>query len=131
MTVTALDNCQASASRSFTLGCAVDEAKACVLAARNLALAEQQGNRPILAPCAACYLVLNKTKHYLHESPSVHQVVNQALKVANLTYSGNTPVRHPLDVLVHSVGLEAIRKAGFEPGDDVAIALDVAATGAA
>ena len=48
---------------------AVDEAKACVLAARNLALAEKQGNRPIMAPCSACYLVLNKTKHYLHDYP--------------------------------------------------------------
>ena len=52
---------------------AVDEAKACVLAARNLALAEQQGNRPLIAPCAACYLVLNKTKHYFHDYPTMKE----------------------------------------------------------
>jgi heterodisulfide reductase subunit B2 len=89
---------------------AVDEVKACVMASRNLAIAEKAGPREILAPCSACYLVLNKTKHYIHESPSVHNVVNQALKAANLTYSGNTPVRHPLDVLVNTIGLDAIKK---------------------
>ena len=49
---------------------AVDEAKACVLAARNLALAEKAGQQ-MMAPCAACYLVLNKTKHYFHDYPKM------------------------------------------------------------
>lgn len=89
---------------------AVDEVKACVMASRNLAIAEKAGHQEVLAPCSACYLVLNKTKHYIHESPSVHNVVNQALQVANLTYSGNTPVRHPLDVLVNTVGIDAVKK---------------------
>lgn len=89
---------------------AVDEVKACVMASRNLAIAEKAGHKEVLAPCSACYLVLNKTKHYIHESPAVHNVVNQALKVANLTYSGNTPVRHPLDVLVNTVGIDEIKK---------------------
>jgi heterodisulfide reductase subunit B len=53
---------------------------------------------------------LNKTKHYLHESPVVEAVVQKALHQANLTYSGNTPVRHPLDVLVNNVGIEEIKK---------------------
>ena len=89
---------------------AVDEAKACVLAARNLALAEKQGNRPIMAPCAACYLVLNKTKHYLHDYPAMKAKIDRALAAVDLTYSGNTPVRHPLDVLLNDVGLEAIKR---------------------
>src|SRR5512137_2119504 len=58
---------------------AVDEVKACVMASRNLAIAEKAGHREVLAPCSACYLVLNKTKHYIHDSPSVHSVVNKAL----------------------------------------------------
>ncbi len=89
---------------------AVDEVKACVMASRNLAIAEQLGHKQLLAPCSACYLVLNKTKHYIHESPSVHQVVDAALKAANLTYSGNVPVKHPLDVLVNTIGLDVIKK---------------------
>jgi len=94
---------------------AVDEVKACVMASRNLAIAEKTGRQELIAPCSACYLVLNKTKHYLHETPSVHAVVQQALKKANLTYSGNTPVRHPLDVLVHTVGLAEIKKRVTKP----------------
>jgi heterodisulfide reductase subunit B len=95
---------------------AVDEVKACVLASRNLAIAEKAApHQELMAPCSACYLVLNKTKHYLHESPSVEAVVQQALKSADLCYSGNVPVRHPLDILVHSVGLDKIKKCVKRP----------------
>jgi heterodisulfide reductase subunit B2 len=93
----------------------VDEVKACVMASRNLALAEKLGHKELLAPCSACYLVLNKTKHYLHESPSIHAVLDEALKHGNLTYSGNVPVKHPLDVLVHTIGLDAIKKRVTNP----------------
>ncbi|MCX8155483.1 MAG: CoB--CoM heterodisulfide reductase iron-sulfur subunit B family protein [Verrucomicrobiae bacterium] len=89
---------------------AVDEAKACILASRNLAMAEKMGHQALMAPCSACYLVLNKTKKYLKESPAVHKVVQQALTSAGLTYSGNVPVRHPLDVFVNTIGLDAIKK---------------------
>jgi heterodisulfide reductase subunit B len=94
---------------------AVDEAKACVLAARNLALAEKQGDRPIMAPCAACYLVLNKTKHYFHDYPAMKETIDNALGAVGLRYSGNTPVRHPLDVLINDVGLEAIKQKVRKP----------------
>lgn len=89
---------------------AIDEAKACVLAARNLALAERSGNHQLLAPCAACYLVLNKTKHYFEDYPAIKATMDHALSAVGLKYSGNTPVRHPLDVLINDVGLEAIKQ---------------------
>jgi heterodisulfide reductase subunit B len=94
---------------------AVDEAKACVLAARNLALAEQNGNHQLLAPCAACYLVLNKTKHYFHEYPAMKATMDRALGAVGLKYSGNTPVRHPLDVLLNDIGVEAIKQKVRQP----------------
>lgn len=89
---------------------AVDEVKACVMASRNLAIAEKAGHPELIAPCSACYLVLNKTKHYLQESPAVQKVIQAALKEGKLTYSGNVPVRHPLDVLVNNIGLAEIKK---------------------
>jgi len=89
---------------------AVDEIKACVLASRNLALAEKTGHKEMVAPCAACYLVMNKTQHYLQDSAPVRGVVQNALKQANLTYSGSTLVRHPLEVFVNAVGIDAIKK---------------------
>ncbi len=89
---------------------AVDEVKACVLAARNLALAEQSGHQQLLAPCAACYLVLNKAMHYFQDFPAVQQKVDQALAAGGLRYGGKVVVRHPLDILLNDVGLEAIRQ---------------------
>jgi heterodisulfide reductase subunit B len=93
----------------------VDEHEACVLAARNLAIAEKAGPHDLVTPCSACYLVLNKAKHYLADSPEMNDTVRHALRNGHLTYSGNTPVRHPLDVLVHDVGLAAIKAKVVRP----------------
>lgn len=93
----------------------VDEKQACVLAARNLALAEQAGHGQLLAPCSACYLVLNKTRHYFVEYSSVAGEVRQALGRGGLTMGTPVPVRHPLDVLERDVGLEAIRQKVVRP----------------
>jgi heterodisulfide reductase subunit B len=89
---------------------AVDEGKACALAARNLAIAETSGLKQMVAPCSACYLVLNKTQHYMQEYPRMKGVVDRALGAAGLKYSGHMPVRHPLDILLNDVGLEAIKQ---------------------
>jgi heterodisulfide reductase subunit B len=94
---------------------AVDEAKACAAAARNLAIAERSGLRQILAPCSACYLVLNKAQHYLNESAAMKQTVSRALATVGLECSGHTPVRHPLDILINDVGLEAVKQKVTRP----------------
>jgi heterodisulfide reductase subunit B len=88
---------------------AVDEGKAFVLAARNLALAAQNGGHQVLAPCSACYLVLNKAQHAMHDSPAMRDRVQVALDTAKLSLPREVPVRHPLDVLINDVGLEAIK----------------------
>jgi len=93
----------------------VDEVKACVLAARNLAIAENSGNHQLMAPCSACYLVLNKTKHNIQDYPSMKATVDKALTTVNLRYHGTTPVRHPLDALINDVGLEAIKQKVTKP----------------
>jgi heterodisulfide reductase subunit B len=86
---------------------AVEELSAFALAGRNLALAEQDSGE-LLAPCSACYLVLNKAQRYIAEYPETRQKVEQALKVVGLTYRGTTKIRHPLDVLVNDIGLKTI-----------------------
>jgi heterodisulfide reductase subunit B len=93
----------------------VDEAKAGVLAARNLAIAEKNGPHDLLTPCSACYLVLNKTKHNVDDFPDIRDTVHRALRSANLTYTGATKVRHPLDVLVHDIGLDVIKEKVVRP----------------
>ena len=85
----------------------VDELASYALAGRNLALAARE-NKDIVAPCAACYLVLNKTQHYVHDYPNVKTVVERSLAAIGLTYSDKVHVRHPLEVLLNEVGLQAI-----------------------
>ena len=87
----------------------VDETKSYALAGRNLAIAERD-NLDVLAPCSACYLVLNKTQKGLKEHPELRRKVVNALKAGGLDYKGTIKVRHPLDVLVNDVGLEKISK---------------------
>jgi heterodisulfide reductase subunit B len=93
----------------------VEEQEACVLAARNLAIAEQNGGHDLLTPCSACYLVLNKTKHNIEDFPQIRDTVHRALGTAKLSYSGKVAVRHPLDVLFHDVGVEAIKARVVRP----------------
>jgi len=93
----------------------VDETKACVLAARNLAIAEKTGPQDLLTPCSACYLVLNKTKHNIEDFPEIRESIQRALHSAKLTYTGSTQVRHPLDILVHDVGLDVIKEKVARP----------------
>jgi len=89
----------------------IDETQAFALAARNLALAEQQDSGEevnIVAPCAACFLVLTKTQHYLTEYADVRKRVNDAIGTAGLHYAGRARVRHPLDVIVNDLGVDAV-----------------------
>lgn len=94
----------------------VDEVKAFALAARNLALAERQGagsngEGPMLvAPCSGCYLVLSKTERYLEEHAELARTIDGALSAAGLSYERRARVRHPLDVLVNDLGVEAIAR---------------------
>lgn len=93
----------------------VDEAKAGVLAARNLAIAEKTGPHDLLTPCSACYLVLNKTKHNIDDFPEIRESIHRALRCASLNYTGSTKVRHPLDILVHDIGLDVIKEKVVRP----------------
>jgi heterodisulfide reductase subunit B len=86
----------------------ISEDKAVALAARNLAIAEK-GGAEVVAPCAACYLVLTKAQHMMAEYPQLAAKVHRGLAAAGLAYEGRAIVRHPLDILVNEVGLDAIR----------------------
>lgn len=89
----------------------IDEMKAFGLAARNLALAEQQNDGEmvdLVAPCSACYLVLTKVKEYMSEYSNIGKQIEGALNAANLRFRGHVRVRHPLDILLNDFGVEKI-----------------------
>jgi heterodisulfide reductase subunit B len=71
------------------------------LAARNLSIAREMGMDSIVAPCAACYKNLRKASHELNKNlPAATQGERQPVRAPE--------VRHPLDVIVNDVGLDAI-----------------------
>jgi heterodisulfide reductase subunit B len=86
----------------------VKELLSFAISARNLALAEKTGH-DIVAPCSACFTVLNKTNLYLAEFPKLKEKVDIALAEGGLSYTGRIKVRHLLDVYVNDVGYEKIK----------------------
>jgi heterodisulfide reductase subunit B len=88
---------------------AINEASAFVLAARNLAIAKQQGPEDVVTPCAACYLALRKAQDYTERYPAVRHEVTAALDRAGLPFPAGVRVRHPLEVLYTDVGVKAIK----------------------
>lgn len=108
---------------------AVNELKAYALASRNLALAEQQmassngsGEVHVIAPCAACYLVMLKAQHYLSSDSNNGHRIRDALKAGGMEYHGKVIVRHPLDVLVNDYGLDKIKEKVSRPLTGVRVA---------
>jgi heterodisulfide reductase subunit B len=86
---------------------ATKETTSLVISARNLALAEAYGN-DLVCPCSSCYTILYKTNHILKNNRIMKAKVDQALKKDDLKYNLSIKVRHPLEVLVNDVGLDAI-----------------------
>ncbi len=87
----------------------VDAEMGVVLAARNLALAEREDGKDVVAPCSGCYLALTKAKSTIAEYPDVRAKVTDALGRAGLPYTGRAVVRHPLEVLMTDAGPERLR----------------------
>jgi heterodisulfide reductase subunit B len=87
----------------------INENSAFSLSARNLALAQRAGARELLAPCAACYLVLRKTQDYVQRYPEIRDHVVASLKSTDLPMADSVMTRHPLEVLFNDVGAEKIR----------------------
>ena len=90
-----------------TVYMSVKETVSLAVSARNLALAEKMGME-VLAPCSSCFTVLSKTNRVITSIPEMHKDVNEALAEGGLSYAGRTKVRHPLDVLMNDVGMDAI-----------------------
>ena len=109
-----LDDWNCCGATSYT---SVRKTVAYAISARNLALAAKAGD-DVVAPCSACYYVLNRTRHALTEQPELRANVGAALAEE---IGLDTPVRHPLEVLLNDVGVDRIVAAqthsiaGFRP----------------
>ncbi len=88
---------------------AVDEASAFLLSARNLSIAAERNGRELMAPCAACYLVLRKTQDFMQRYPDVRAQVDASLRAAELMPFHDIKVRHPLEVLYTDIGVKSLK----------------------
>ncbi len=89
---------------------------ALALAARNLALAEQQG-LDICTLCSACNSQMAESAHLLNHDERLRTKINQELEKIDIQYGGKTEVYHFTRILFEQVGLEAIRKKITHPLD--------------
>jgi heterodisulfide reductase subunit B2 len=80
------------------------------ISARNLAIAQEQGDMDLVAICSACYTVLAKTNRYFADDPVLHEEINEALAAAGRHYEGDVKVRHLLDVMVNDLGYDVIKE---------------------
>jgi len=91
------------------------------ISARNLALAQKMG-MDICAPCSSCYTILRKTNRHIEWEPKEREKINEALAAASLSYDTTVAIRHPLDILVNDVGLEAIKAKVVKRLDGIKVA---------
>jgi heterodisulfide reductase subunit B len=85
-----------------------------ILAARNLAMAEQKGLN-IIALCPGCAGTLKKVNKILKEDKAQREEINSHLKEAGLEFKGTANAKHIMQVLIEDVGLERIKKAVVKP----------------
>ena len=99
----------------------VDELLAYTLCARNLAMAEKDG-LDLVAPCSACFKNSFFTNKHLREDPDLADHINYALEEDDLSYSGQSEVKHLMEVFVQAVGFDEIRSKVKKPLEGLRVA---------
>jgi len=85
-----------------------------ILAARNLALAEEKGLN-IITLCPGCAGTLKKVNKMLKGDKALRDEINCHLKEAGLQFKGTVDAKHFMQVLIEDVGLEKIKKSVSKP----------------
>ena len=99
----------------------IDELLAYTLTARNLAIAEKTG-LDVVAPCSACFKNMFFTAVHMKKDPDLAEHINFALEEDGLNFSGNTKVKHLLEMFAQDVGPEEIRSKVTHPLEGVKVA---------
>lgn len=102
---------------------AVHHQTSLALAARNLAIAEQEG-KDIITLCSACTGHMTKTMKHLTSPEGKEELdkVNEGLDKIGKEFKGNVKVKHFARALLEDVGLEKIQGLIEKPLDALAIA---------
>lgn len=95
------------------------------LSARNIALSkEQQGDKDIVAPCAACWIATREAEDRVNENARVREGINAALGEIGLKVEQEQmpKTRHMVEVLIEDIGLDTIAKGVTNPLEGLKIA---------
>lgn len=84
---------------------------------KTLAWAEKEGLE-LVAPCAACFGRLKQANLAVRDTPRLLREVNA---LVGEDYKAQVHVWHPLEVIVHRVGLETVRERVKRPLDGLSI----------
>ena len=91
---------------------AVDVETSFLMAARNLALAENRG-LDICTLCSACTSTLTEVNKVLKEDEELREIINE--KLGNVRYNGNIEVKHFARILYEDLGITELKKFIVEP----------------
>jgi len=91
---------------------AVDVETSFLMAARNLALAENRG-LDICTLCSACTSTLTEVNKALKEDEELREIINE--KLGNVRYNGNIEVKHFARILYEDLGITELKKFIVEP----------------
>jgi len=83
------------------------------LAARIMALAEDQGYDYIVPVCNGCYNSLIKAKHYISENKKLLDEINGYLREEGLVYRGKTRVVHVIEYFHDYYDLKSLKEEVF------------------
>ncbi len=85
-----------------------------ILAAKNLAMAEQTGLN-ILTLCPGCAGTLKKVNKTLKEDKALKEQINVHLKEVGLEFKGTIETKHLLQLLKEDIGLDKIKASIVKP----------------
>ncbi len=91
---------------------AVDVETSFLMAARNLALAENRG-LDICTLCSACTSTLTEVNKALKEDEELREIINE--KLGNIRYNGNIEVKHFARILYEDLGICELKNFIVEP----------------
>ncbi|HEY0635362.1 MAG TPA: heterodisulfide reductase-related iron-sulfur binding cluster, partial [Gammaproteobacteria bacterium] len=95
------------------------------LSARNIALSkQQQGDKDIIAPCAACWIATREAEDRVNENAHVREGINAALAEIGLKVEPHQMprTRHMVEMLVEDIGIDTIAKGVKKPLEGITIA---------
>ncbi|HYF92506.1 MAG TPA: CoB--CoM heterodisulfide reductase iron-sulfur subunit B family protein [Symbiobacteriaceae bacterium] len=92
----------------------VDPDLALAFSARNIALAEEK-HMDLATSCAACYTNLRRARTFITGKTPAGDRLRGALAEVNRHVAGTAQVKHILEILLHDVGLKAIKVVVTQP----------------